>query len=175
MHWLKDNADPVRRIRGRDGDPIPDIPGLIVEPQAQAKAAISSSNNNGRQSTDWYFDTCASRHVVSDRELFTSYTPLKSSEGIGSIWGDKKRAIGVGTVHMKLNGLTVTLKDVRHIPGADSNLVSEALLHDQGFIIHKNSKPPFHYVLEDPSNQQFFASHSPLMDHLRSPLRLSLQ
>ena len=58
---------------------------------------------------------------------------------------------------MKLNGLTVTLKDVRYIPGADSNLVSEALLHDQGFIIHKNSTPPFHYVLEDPSNQRSFA------------------
>lgn len=58
---------------------------------------------------------------------------------------------------MKLDGLTVTLKDVRHIPGSDSNLVSEALLHDQGFTIHKNSRPLFHYSLEGPANQRFFA------------------
>jgi hypothetical protein len=45
---------------------------------------------------------------------------------------------------MKLDALTVTLKDVRHIPWADSNLVSETLLHGHESIIHKNSTPPFH-------------------------------
>jgi hypothetical protein len=67
---LKDNADLVRQIRGDNGDPIPDIRGLVVKPQAQAKAAISISNSTGRQSTDQYLNrACTSRHVVSDREL----------------------------------------------------------------------------------------------------------
>jgi Reverse transcriptase (RNA-dependent DNA polymerase) len=159
--WLSENADYVRQIRERNGDPIPDIPGLkaAAPARAQAKAAISGSSDttDSRHSGNWYLDTCASCHVVSDRKLFTSYAMLKGGEKIGSIWGDQRGAIGVGTVDMKLNGLTVTLKNVRHIPGADSNLVSEALLHDQGFIVHKSSNPPFHYVLETHAGQRFFA------------------
>ncbi|OKP10303.1 hypothetical protein PENSUB_4271 [Penicillium subrubescens] len=153
--WLSDYADFVRRTRERNGDPIPDIPGLTADMQAQAKASISAGS---LQSANWYLDTCASYHVVSDRKLFTSYAPLgRHGEGVRSIWGDMRHPIGIGTVDMKLDGMTITLKDVRYIPGADSHLVSEAGSHDQGFTIGKSPVSPFHYTLEDSSNQRFFA------------------
>ncbi|KOS39226.1 hypothetical protein ACN38_g9947 [Penicillium nordicum] len=57
---------------------------------------------------------------------------------------------------MKLNDLTVTLKDVRHILERIPTLCQRrfCMIRD---LFHKRSTPPFHYVLEDPSNQRFFA------------------
>jgi hypothetical protein len=111
--------------------------------------------------SSWYFDRCASFHMTLHRKLFTTYLSLDNGEKIGSVYGHSHASIGVGNVDMRLGDASVILHNVRHILGLDSNLLSEAKLQDDGFLIKKTSTAPFHCELESPNGCKFFAVRDP--------------
>jgi hypothetical protein len=132
--WLTEYASRVRRVLQSYGDSIPNLPGLEV---TSAKATVVGGPISNRLE-DWYFDTCAGFHMTSNRELFTTYTHIERVEEIaGSVYGDIHGVVGIGNIDLHHDGLTVTLHNVRHIPGLDSNLICEAQMHDDGFKIRK--------------------------------------
>ncbi|CAA0819637.1 Unknown protein, partial [Striga hermonthica] len=81
----------------------------------------------------WYIDTGATRHVCSDKGLFSEYTP---SNGRKLHMGNSSSSdvAGVGIVVLKLtSGKELKLKDVLHVPDIRKNLVSGSLLVEHGF------------------------------------------
>lgn len=163
--WVSANVALIRKIRQKNGNSI-DIPGLERTSQAQAKRAAVSTQPlddpiDCQSKMVWYFDTCASFHMTPHRKLFTTYTSLDSGDEIGTANGHCHVSIGVSNIDIQLNSASVTLPDVRHIPGLDLNLLSETQLHDDGFLIRKATTAPFHYELESANGCKFFAVRDP--------------
>eukprot|EP00252_Welwitschia_mirabilis_P018673 TRINITY_DN4156_c0_g1_i5.p1 TRINITY_DN4156_c0_g1~~TRINITY_DN4156_c0_g1_i5.p1 ORF type:complete len:1283 (+),score=262.04 TRINITY_DN4156_c0_g1_i5:125-3973(+) len=82
----------------------------------------------------WIIDTGASFHVCPSKAFFSSYEPITDGS---CVWlgDDRKYEIeGKGTVVlMRQNGQTITLTNVRHVPGLTKNLISVGQLSDGGF------------------------------------------
>jgi hypothetical protein len=85
------------------------------------------------QSTTWWLDSSANIHVYSDASLFSSYQVTRdSSVMMGN--GSHASVHGVGTVDLKLTlEKIVQLKNVKHVPFIDKNLVSDFLLYRDVF------------------------------------------
>ncbi|KAK8558827.1 hypothetical protein V6N12_042120 [Hibiscus sabdariffa] len=83
--------------------------------------------------TSWVIDTCASIHVTSRRDFFTSYTP--GDFGVLKMGNDELVSVtGMGDVSLASNnGTKLILKDVRHAPDISLNLISVGRLDDEGF------------------------------------------
>ena len=85
------------------------------------------------QSTNWWIDTGANVHVCADYNLFSSY---QACSGSTIMMGNETRAVvrGTGRVDLRLTlGKTLSLKNVRHVPGINRNLLSGSLLCRDGY------------------------------------------
>jgi len=85
------------------------------------------------QESNWVIDSCASFHVTSRVDFFTTYT----KRDYGSIqMGNKglSKIIGIGYVCLETNlGYKLLLKNVRRVPDIRLNLISTDKLDDEGF------------------------------------------
>ncbi|KAL0431973.1 UNVERIFIED_CONTAM: Retrovirus-related Pol polyprotein from transposon TNT 1-94 [Sesamum radiatum] len=81
---------------------------------------------------EWWIDTGATRHICSDKEMFSTYTPIN---GRKLFMGNSATSnIGLGKVVLKMtSGKELTLIDVLHVPDIRKNLVSGSLLVKSGF------------------------------------------
>jgi Pol polyprotein len=96
---------------------------------------------------EWLFDTCASYHMTANRDRFVSYRPADKDQGICDAQGGRGRPLGKGTVIIKTgDGGILKLDDVLHIPTLHANLISGALLEEQGFQVEKST---FYVKLHD--------------------------
>ncbi|KAL6581346.1 hypothetical protein OROMI_007269 [Orobanche minor] len=72
----------------------------------------------------WVFSTASCYHVTQQREILENYV----SGDFGKVYmitGDSMDVVGKGDVRIRLaNNVTWILRDVKHIPGHISNLVS---------------------------------------------------
>ncbi|KAK4380871.1 Retrovirus-related Pol polyprotein from transposon TNT 1-94 [Sesamum angolense] len=90
---------------------------------------------------EWWIDTGATRHICSDKEMFSTYTPIN---GRKLFMGNSATSniVGIGNVVLKMtSGKELTLIDVFHVPDIRKNLVSGSLL-----VKTKMAKVPFYSV-----------------------------
>lgn len=84
-----------------------------------------------KTTSTWFLDSCASRHLCNDRNLFKS-TRAKSIDFMTAA-GQIIRTDEVGTVSIPIAGDTaIELHDVDFAPGCDSNLISLGQLRESG-------------------------------------------
>ena len=117
-------------MRHRNGDSTPALNELT--PKFRATKARAPDPIGNRENL---FDNGASYHIVADRHMFTSYTELPAdADAVTGAFTDIQKPIGIGSIRMNLGKRQfIELEDVRHIPTASSNLISESHLLDQGY------------------------------------------
>ncbi|KAM1053110.1 hypothetical protein ACFX2C_000643 [Malus domestica] len=87
-------------------------------------------------SSDWWVDTGATRHVYADRNLFVSYQSVDGGENMymGNVIASA--VAGKGKVTLKLtSGKEFSLTNVLHVPNIRNNLISGSFLSNKGFKI----------------------------------------
>lgn len=91
------------------------------------------SINLATQGTSWVIDSGATVHVTSRSECFTSYT--QGEFGVVRMGNnDLSKVVGKGDVNLTtMDGSTLILKDVRHVPDMRLNLISVERLDGEGF------------------------------------------
>ena len=97
-------------------------------------AAVISQAIMVTNSKNWVVDSGATRHIYTNKDAFTSYTPVGDDEKVVYL-GDSHTAqvLGKGKVMLKLtSGKTLALNNVLHVPNIRENLVSVALLGKVG-------------------------------------------
>ena len=97
-------------------------------------AVISEVNLVGSNPKEWWIDTGATRHVCSDKMMFSTFEPIETGEKVfmgNSATSDIK---GQGKVVLKMtSGKELTLTNVLYVPEIRKNLVSGSLLNSHGF------------------------------------------
>ncbi|KAL0320072.1 UNVERIFIED_CONTAM: Retrovirus-related Pol polyprotein from transposon TNT 1-94 [Sesamum radiatum] len=82
---------------------------------------------------EWWIDTGATRHICSDKEMFSTYTPINGRK-LFMENSATSNIVGLGKVVLKMtSGKELTLIDVLHVPDIRKNLVSGLLLVKSGF------------------------------------------
>nr|ABA99467.1 retrotransposon protein, putative, Ty1-copia subclass [Oryza sativa Japonica Group] len=83
---------------------------------------------------EWILDTACSFHICINRDWFSSYKSVQNGDVV-RMGDDNPRVImGIGSVQIKTHdGMTRTLKYVRHIPGMARNLISLSTLDAEGY------------------------------------------
>lgn len=84
--------------------------------------------------TDWWIDTGATRHVCSAREMFSSYQPINDGESLFMGNATTAKVAGKGKVILKFtSGKDLVLNNILHVPEICKNLVSGPVLSNKGF------------------------------------------
>ena len=79
-------------------------------------------------------DTRATRHICSNKKMFSSYEAINDGEQIFMGNSSTSKFKGKGKVILKMTfGKELTLNDVLHVPKIRKNLVSGSLLSKKGF------------------------------------------
>ena len=79
----------------------------------------------------WALDSGASRHMTPNESVFTTKRPIRTSVTMAS--RAKIYAKDIGNVRFDLDGQTVRMTDVLHVPGLDANLLFISALNRKGF------------------------------------------
>eukprot|EP00253_Pinus_taeda_P029879 PITA_29879 len=82
----------------------------------------------------WYLDSGASFHMTGDKILFSALEEkdLKMHIEMGN--DENFSVLGVGMIaFQREHGASITLTDVKYVPGLKKNLVSVAMLEDKGY------------------------------------------
>ncbi|CAL9001610.1 unnamed protein product [Prunus brigantina] len=83
---------------------------------------------------EWWVDTGATRHICSDRKMFTTYQQLNQGEQLFMGNSSASKVEGQGKVVLKMtSSKEVTINQVLHVPDIRKNLVFGALLSKNGF------------------------------------------
>ncbi|XP_071913959.1 uncharacterized protein [Coffea arabica] len=96
-------------------------------------AMVSEVNMIRSNPKEWWIDTGATRHVCTNKDLFTTFEKV---EGEKMFMGNSASSAieGQGKVLLKMtSGKTLTLNDVLYVPEIRKNLVSGSLLNKHGF------------------------------------------
>ncbi|XP_073292427.1 uncharacterized protein [Primulina huaijiensis] len=96
-------------------------------------SAVILEANLVENPNEGWVDTGATRHICSNKKLFSTYTPSTERK---LYMGNSATSEVVGTGNVVLNmtsGLEVTLVDALHVPDIRKNLVSGSLLVKRGF------------------------------------------
>ncbi|BFG40515.1 hypothetical protein CerSpe_267890 [Prunus speciosa] len=97
-------------------------------------SALISEVNLVSNTKEWWVDTGATRHICSDRRMFTTYQQLNQGEQLLMGNSSASKVEGQGKVVLKMtSGKELTLNQVLHVPDIRKNLVYGALLSKNGF------------------------------------------
>ncbi|KAL0416780.1 UNVERIFIED_CONTAM: hypothetical protein Slati_3509900 [Sesamum latifolium] len=91
-------------------------------------SAVVFEANLVDNSREWWIDTGATRHIYSDKEMFSTYTPIN---GRKLFMGNSATSniVGLGKVVLKMTSeKELTVIDVLHVLDIRKNLVSGSLL-----------------------------------------------
>ena len=95
---------------------------------------VSEVNMIGSNPREWWIDTGATRHVCSDKNMFTSFEPIDNREKLfmgNSVTSDIQRQ---GKVILKMTSRkNLTLNNVLYVTEIRKNLVYGSLLNKHGF------------------------------------------
>ena len=95
---------------------------------------VSEVNFISSNTKEWWVDTGATRHVCSDKKMFSSYHSIDNGEQLFMGNSSSSKVEGQGKVVLKMtSGEELTLNDVLHVPEIRKNLVSRSLLSKKGF------------------------------------------
>lgn len=113
-----------------DSDPEPFRPGVanMVKESMQAPRGV------------WYLDSCASRYLTNNRDLFITELRPKSLD-FTTAGGQVLRAKGIENVAIPLvDGTSIKLRNVTYAPDCDANLISLGQLRDSDIQYIDNPK-----------------------------------
>ena len=80
-------------------------------------AVVSEVNFIGSNTKEWWVDTGATRHVCSDKKMFSSYQTIDNGEQLFMGNSSSSKVEGQGKVVLKMtSGKELTLNDVLHVP-----------------------------------------------------------
>nr|AAT01387.1 putative polyprotein [Oryza sativa Japonica Group]AAT44170.1 putative polyprotein [Oryza sativa Japonica Group] len=83
---------------------------------------------------EWILDTTCSFHICINRDWFSSYKSVQNGDVVRMGDDNPREIVGIGSVQIKTHdGMTRTLKDVRHIPRMARNLISLSTLDAEGY------------------------------------------
>ncbi|BDD54388.1 hypothetical protein MAP00_009257 [Monascus purpureus] len=145
-HWRRANKNTIEAIRAlhtaKESSTASfseaETNELVPWTSSAAKTAIAKSAQSLQAS--WYLDSCASFHVTPHQAFFTSYKTLRKedltpADYIEDAQGKISKPHGIGTVVIDIGTGSLILRDVRHVPSFNSNLISMGMLLKQGFRI----------------------------------------
>ena len=96
-------------------------------------AVVSEVNLMGNTKA-WWVDTGATRHICSDKKMFSSYEAINDGEQLFMGNSSTSKVEGKGKVILKMtSGKELTLNDVLHVLEIRKNLVFGSLLSKKGF------------------------------------------
>ncbi|KAL0281946.1 UNVERIFIED_CONTAM: hypothetical protein Sradi_7277900 [Sesamum radiatum] len=82
---------------------------------------------------EWWIDTGATRHICSDKDIFSTFTPINGRK-LFMENSATSNIVGIDNVVLKMtSGKELTLIDLLHVPDIRKNLVSGSLLVKIGF------------------------------------------
>ncbi|RVW62815.1 Retrovirus-related Pol polyprotein from transposon TNT 1-94 [Vitis vinifera] len=97
-------------------------------------AVVSEVNLVSSNPKEWWIDTSATRHVCSDKKMFSTFEPIENGEKVFMGNSATSEIKGQGKVILKMtSGKELTLTNVLYVPKIRKNLVSGSLLNNHGF------------------------------------------
>ncbi|XP_050378406.1 uncharacterized protein LOC126795654 [Argentina anserina] len=105
----------------------------LVESENQFIGVVAEANLV-TNSTDWWMGTGVTRHVCSQREMFSSYQSINKGESLFMGNATTAKVEGQGKVILKLTSeKDLVLTNVLYVPEICKNLVSGPVLSNKGF------------------------------------------
>ena len=131
-HSRKDQGNPKKK---RPQANVTEVDGLLGDVlNMNLLVIVSKVNFIGSNTKEWWVDTGATRHVCSDKKMFSSYHSIDNGEQLFMSNSSSSKVEGLGKVVLKMTpGKELTLNDVLHVPEIRKNLVSGSLLSKKGF------------------------------------------
>ena len=97
-------------------------------------AIIFEVNLVGSNPKEWWIDTSATRHVCSDKKMFSTFEPIETGEKLFMGNSTTSEIKGQGKVMLKMTyGKELTLTNVLYVPEIRKNLMYGSLLNGHGF------------------------------------------
>ena len=94
----------------------------------------SEVNMVGLNPREWWIDTRATRHVCSNRGMFTTFEPVLDGESLFMGNSTTSAIESRGNVILKMtSGKELTLKNVLYVPKIWKNFVSRSFLNKHSF------------------------------------------
>ena len=95
---------------------------------------ISEVNLVGSNPNEWWINTSATRHVFSDKNIFSTFEPIEIGKKVYMRNSTTSEIKGQGKVVLKMTyGKEVALTNVLYVPEIRKNLVFGSLLNSHGF------------------------------------------
>jgi transposase InsO family protein len=118
----------------------------------------------GLNRSDWILDTGASHHMCNDRTMFDEYKTNTNPANTIATAGSDTRAEGYGSVTLTAiqsdnSTVTITLKDVFHMPSLEVNLLSGPTIKRKGVYIDGKTET-LRYSRNDQEICRFQSLHS---------------
>ena len=97
-------------------------------------AVVFEVNPFGYNPREWWIDTGATRHVCSNKNMFTSFELIDSGEKLFMGNSATSEIQEQGKVILKMTcGKNLTLNNVMYVPEICKNLISGSVLNNHGF------------------------------------------
>ena len=95
-----------------------EVDGLLDDvSDMNLSTVVSEVNFIVSNTKEWWVDTRATRHVCSDKKMFTSYHSIDNGEQLFMGNSSSSKVEGQGKVVLKMtSGKKLTLNDVLHVP-----------------------------------------------------------
>ena len=127
-HSRKEQGNPKKKLPQANVTEVDDVSYMNLS------VVVSEVNFIGSNTKEWWVDTRATRHVCSDKKMFSSYQSIDNGEQLFMGNSSSSKVEGQGKVVLKMtSGKELTLNDVLHVPEIRKNLVSGSLLSKKGF------------------------------------------
>ena len=112
-----------------------EVDGLLSDvSDMNLSAVVFEVNFIGSNTKEWWVDTGTTRHVCSDKKMFSSYHNIDNGEQLFMGNFSSSKVEGQGKVVLKMTSVKeLTINDVLHVPKIRKNLVSGSLLSKKGF------------------------------------------
>ena len=124
----KELGNPKKKCHQANVTEIDDVLDMNIS------VVVSEVNFIGSNTKEWWVDIGATRHVCSDKKIFSSYQTIDNGEQLFMGNSSSSKVEGQGNVVLKMtSGKELTLNDVFHVPEIRKNLVSGSLLSKKGF------------------------------------------
>ncbi|XP_075659149.1 uncharacterized protein LOC142629035 [Castanea sativa] len=107
---------------------------VVAQTNMNFVAVNSELNLVGRNTKEWWMNTGATRHVYSEKKMFSIYNPVGNEEKFFMGNSSTSKIEGNGKTMLKMTtDKFLTLKNVLHVPEIQTNIVSDSLLSKNGF------------------------------------------
>ncbi|TYG70959.1 hypothetical protein ES288_D05G356500v1 [Gossypium darwinii] len=102
----------------------------LIEDLYEMIAAVVSKINLVENDIEWIVDTCASKHLCANREMFTKFENVVEGEQVYMGNSSNPEVLGKGKILLKFtSGKIIALNNVLYVPVLRGNLISCGLLN----------------------------------------------